>query len=81
MGQKLFTTSKMFRNCHDIVMWASVHSFCLYTSASFYFADSASIPTDSSSKIPSFSTVSELLSLGLSIHLTYIGKSLNRSKS
>jgi hypothetical protein len=30
---------------------------------------------------PSFSNVSKLLSLGLSIHLTYIGRSLNRSKS
>jgi hypothetical protein len=81
MGQKLFTMSKMFRSYHDIVMWANVHPLCLYTSTSFHFANSASIPIDSSSKTPSFSSVSELLSLGLSIHLTYIGKSLNRSKS
>ena len=80
-GPKLFTMSKMFRSCHDIVMWANVHSFCLYTSASFYFADSTSIPTNSSSKSPSSSSISELLLLGLLIHLTYIGKSLNRSKS
>jgi hypothetical protein len=80
MGQKLFTMSKMFRYYHDIVMWANVHPFCLYTSASFHFADSASISTDSSSKTPSFSSVSELLSLGLSIYFTYIGSSLNRSK-
>jgi hypothetical protein len=81
MGQKLFTMSKMFRSCHDIVMWANVHPFCLYTSASFHFANPTSIPTDSSSKTPSFSSVSKMLSLGLSIHLTYIGRSLNCSKS
>jgi hypothetical protein len=81
MGQKLFTISKIFRSCHDIVMWANVHPFGLYTSTSFHFADSGSIPIDSSSKILSFSSVSELLSLGPSIHLTYIGGSLNRSKS
>ena len=81
MGQKLFTMSKMFRSCHDIIMWTNVHPFCLYTSTSFHFANSASIPTDTSSKTPSFSSVFELLSLGLSIHLTYIGRSLNCSKS
>ena len=81
MGQKLFTMSKMFRYCHDIVMWANIHPLWLYTSASFHFANSAFIPIDSSSKTPSFSSVSQLLLLGLSLHFTYIGNSLNRSKS
>jgi hypothetical protein len=72
---------EMFRSCHDIIMWANVHSVCLYTSTSFYFADPTSIPIDSNSKIPSFSSISEMLSVGLSIHLTYIARSLNHSKS
>jgi hypothetical protein len=51
MGQKEFKMSKMSNSCHEIVMWANVCPFCLYTTVTSGIVNTAhimnTIPTKS----------------------------------
>lgn len=56
-------------------------SLLMRTLASFQVAEPPSVSTDSNSSMPSFSTESASPSADVSTYLTYMGRSLKRSKS